>query len=608
DVISVESEDYNQFNFVKNNATKIIEINENELKIEDIIKHHKQKSIVICNTVDRCVSLFKSALRYRDKGEITSELICIHSRFFQSDRKAKEEMIINLFSDKYNSDAILFSTQVIEVGLDISCNVMHTEISPINSFLQRIGRCARWGGLGKIFVYEIPGKKNKYLPYDEDLCKLTFSSLSSMNENSIDYFNSQQLIQDVLGNYEKKIFEEILNLSPIRKSEIENCWRSGGKENARNLIRNIQSVNVVLLPKDFSTESLYQYNSISLNPYSLISKIRKRIENIEVDIPEYTLKLEESTFIEFGEDYNEYKKLTVIDFENIAYENIIALNSNLVGYSHEYGLDFDNHFGYRSRTLTLKDKFQYTIFKDTYDQHITWMLEIFNEQFFNQILFVAKKVQEKKYGNVNIIDLIKFIIIMHDYGKLDLTWQKIVNEYQKQKIEAGNNYRPEYLTHTDFDPNSENDKLIMKSTFSKLNKNRKPPHAGIGAFVGAYLLPKLLSLENNSENQSLIKIILTTIMRHHAAFTTNCPAYKISPTAVEMVNRIMASHIPNFTFDYVESTPVSKSGCHELSTSLIQFNNSLENFLYFIFVRILRLCDQLSFEKNPMYLKEVANG
>ena len=45
----------------------------------------------------------------------------------------------SLFGKTPESDsAILIATQVIEAGMDLSCEVIHTEVSPINSFLQII--------------------------------------------------------------------------------------------------------------------------------------------------------------------------------------------------------------------------------------------------------------------------------------------------------------------------------------------------------------------------------------------------------------------------------------------------------------------------------------
>jgi len=116
-------------------------------------------------------------------------------------------------------------------------------------------------------------------------------------------------------------------------------------------------------------------------------------------------------------------------------------------------------------------------YKDTYEEHIKWMIEIYEEKIKDNILFAIRKIQAIKYENFNFDEIIKYIIIMHDYGKLNNDWQKIMNAYQKAKERRNKN---EFLTHTDFNPRSEQDKSLMKETLSKLRIN-KPNHAGVGA-------------------------------------------------------------------------------------------------------------------------------
>ncbi|WP_369073998.1 helicase-related protein, partial [Haemophilus parainfluenzae] len=49
---------------------------------------------------------------------------------------------------------VLIATQVIEAGINITCQVMHIQLCPMNSLLQRAGRCARFRGeRGDVRVY-----------------------------------------------------------------------------------------------------------------------------------------------------------------------------------------------------------------------------------------------------------------------------------------------------------------------------------------------------------------------------------------------------------------------------------------------------------------------
>ena len=184
-------------------SKKEITVTNGIIRAEKIKKFHLDKTIVICNRVETAQRIYLELENWAEKNNV--ELVCLHSRFFDSDRKKYERLLKKLFGkavkDK-KTNAILIATQVIEAGMDISCEIMHTEIAPINALLQRAGRCARYTGeYGKIFVYdvleeeekarisvddfkdlskedkaEIRKLKNKYLPYNEILCQVTFEN------------------------------------------------------------------------------------------------------------------------------------------------------------------------------------------------------------------------------------------------------------------------------------------------------------------------------------------------------------------------------------------------------------------------------------------------
>ena len=466
--------------------------------------------------------------------------------------------------------------------------------------MQRIGRCARWGGKGEIYVYDLPEKKSKYLPYSKELTENTYKKLQMIQGKNMDYFLANNLIQSIVGGFEEKIIREIKNNFSLGIEQIKKSWREGGKENARELIRDIRSINVALLPAHFTTESLYKYETLSINPYSIMSQIRKKIQDIDGEIPQFILKLEESAF-----DYDEKKELSSLNYEEIAYENIIALNSDLIGYSREFGLDFENIFSYQSKEIKREDRFQYALKRDTYEQHISWMLEIYNEKYMSKISYPLRRIQLKKYKKFDFQDILKFIIIMHDYGKLNIIWQKIMNDYQSEKsIQNNEIWQKQMLAHTDFDPNNKLDKEIMADVLKKSEERKNPPHAGIGALATLVLLPYNLSLENSQENGSLVGIVLSAILRHHGAFTTQSPQFEISREGVELSNYLLKKNTDKFSVSYQKDNKAIKYEKMDLSCYVLQFNNSYEAFLYYLFVRVLRLCDQHSFDKNPLNVEE----
>ena len=108
-----------------------------------------------------------------------------------------------------------------------------------------------------------------------------------------------------------------------------------------------------------------------------------------------------------------------------------------------------------------------------------------------------------------------------------------------------------------------------------------------------------MNVEQNAENISLVKVVTTTILRHHSAFSKKAPSYEISEKAVKFHNEeLIKPVIPKFYLMDTSKIPYTKFSGRDLSSEIIQFNDKIEIILYFILVRVLRLCDQKSFELN----------
>ncbi|MFO7971310.1 MAG: CRISPR-associated helicase Cas3', partial [Desulfobacterales bacterium] len=99
----------------------------------------------IRNTVEDARRTFE--LLSNEKDIDTSKLFLFHARFTLSDRLAKEDTVIETFGNKSNADnregRILIATQVVEMSLDLDFDVLLTDLSPIDSIIQRAGRLHR---------------------------------------------------------------------------------------------------------------------------------------------------------------------------------------------------------------------------------------------------------------------------------------------------------------------------------------------------------------------------------------------------------------------------------------------------------------------------------
>jgi len=117
--------------------------------LEKLLNENKGKKILlVANRVDVAQKVAET-LKHRNDF-----IILIHSRFTVKDREEKEKLVKKKFGKdkKRQKSGIVISTQVCEVGLDISCDLLITECASADALVQRTGRVARWGGNGKVII------------------------------------------------------------------------------------------------------------------------------------------------------------------------------------------------------------------------------------------------------------------------------------------------------------------------------------------------------------------------------------------------------------------------------------------------------------------------
>ncbi|MBW1716486.1 MAG: CRISPR-associated helicase Cas3' [Deltaproteobacteria bacterium] len=126
--------------------------------LNGVLQENKGKKIlIVANRVDVAQRVAK-VLKNREDF-----ISLIHSRFTVGHRNQKEKDVCEYFGkDKAKQKpGIVVSTQVCEVGLDISCDVLITECASADALVQRVGRLVRWGGIGQVFIIR---------PMGEDKC------------------------------------------------------------------------------------------------------------------------------------------------------------------------------------------------------------------------------------------------------------------------------------------------------------------------------------------------------------------------------------------------------------------------------------------------------
>lgn len=146
-----------------------------------------QKVLIVCNRVKAAQEQY---YYFKEKFPETP-LILIHSRFKRGDRNAKEKQLIGLDensnpNNEFNTSdkgCIVISTQVVEVSLDISFDLMITETAPLDSLIQRFGRINRKRKnqsqriYKPVYVIQPPDEEKAAKPYDLKILQDSFKVL-----------------------------------------------------------------------------------------------------------------------------------------------------------------------------------------------------------------------------------------------------------------------------------------------------------------------------------------------------------------------------------------------------------------------------------------------
>jgi len=166
--------------------------------IEETLARGK-KVLVVMNQVRRAQELYARA------ADLFSDVqsMLIHSRFMRGHRASLEKNLKQDF-DQAPGPCLVVSTQVVEVSLDISFDLMITEAAPLDSLIQRFGRVNRrrdettlhqYKPIHVIAPYDDPKDS---LPYNHEIVQKSFAALPDgevLRERDV-----QQLIDGVFAD------------------------------------------------------------------------------------------------------------------------------------------------------------------------------------------------------------------------------------------------------------------------------------------------------------------------------------------------------------------------------------------------------------------------
>jgi CRISPR-associated endonuclease/helicase Cas3 len=373
-----------------------------------------RRLLVICNTVEGAQNLYRNL----KEKEVDATLFLLHSRFLEEDRKNIEVKLSEFFGRKGRNSTIFISTQVIEVGMDISANTILTEISPIDSLIQRAGRCARWGGKGEIYVYGVDSSQ----PYSSELVEKTEKKLEKLAErkNSIplNWETERKLVDHILSAHYKQFFDPNLMYEILGK--LARATYEGKKAQVENTVRELLTCDVSIHddPKSLGDEA-WKLPKIKVNAWVLAHKFEKLGLTI--------WKIEENPII--GEDESKFSPVPVRAKEEIVPFGFYIIHPNLAYYDGSEGLVFERKgvsLEVIKKEETLSEKLKkLKRCREPWIKHAQNTLNVFDNIFAVQYDYPVTKFS-KCFGikKRELLEMMRVTVALHDIGKLNIYWQE----------------------------------------------------------------------------------------------------------------------------------------------------------------------------------------
>ncbi|OKH35679.1 CRISPR-associated helicase Cas3' [[Phormidium ambiguum] IAM M-71] len=667
DLVEIEGDRHRTFRAINTPLTA-------DVILDDIQQNQRQRVIVICNTVSQAQGLLRDLDALNCEGKL--KITLLHSRFLPEHRAQKEADIKTLFSEQWQADSychILIATQVIEAGLNITCEIMHAELCPMNSLLQRAGRCARFKGeKGEVCVYwsiqinpengelgerdfaeEPTEQKKSFLPYERELCELTWQVLeahtqSEQVDRQVDFNLEQAWINQVHIAADSLQAERRKNSSAEFERKFNDAIFTGDRSVADDLIRHVDNRSVFVWnePTLIDFDDNQQINPKKLLAFSVplttLLKVWREVQNLEYQI-DWIFKRIEAPKGKAAETYNQPVCITVRSHTDLVNSWQILVNPRYVYYDEEIGLLIGinvegNHFTSPNK-LPKQAVSEYEYQMDTYVGHLGCMWKCWRESFStiglkngnwvktqygsvrHELLNTGGRfIQQKILTQLTIIqaeELFEYLVLLaiftHDLGKLQIKWQAVMKGWQAIAHSSfkGKPPKSHLLAHTDYNPEDEEQKQALKAYEAK---HKRPNHAVESAFLAQYILQQslfpLLQNEFNADNQQIFGIIYTVILaagRHHSAWAKGWEIKEIRKIGdiqlhPEAQNAIASSWRSltrwlSETLLLPPEVPNLNQNCYpirELDLKRFSLNQMEYLQLYWLVVRALRLCDQRS--------------
>ena len=500
-------------------VTREVRMEPSPLTADAVWNSHHRRSIVLLNTVGRAQAMFEKLQQKLAAAGFDTQLMLLHSRFFKTDRAAKEQELRRLLAKSGEGNVILVATQVVEAGLDISCEHLHTELCPMNSLVQRAGRCSRFPGeQGVVHVYPLAETPLAWLPYGDPS-----GPEAALTETG-----------KILGRGAEAILKPDQAARWVEQAHAQEdsaALRSGWSERLTECIRRIErntmgldsvrvadlireesdQIRVTLRTQVSNSDRPGEWEGISLSRRPLARLLRNAAKG--------------AGWFWTGDDPNPWSELR--SENDLASTYAICLKPSVAAYRSDLGIQLGSVGTVESPPREEPQRPGYAPLRmETWADHTRRVAAQaegrLGREGWPQGLVSRGFARRYFFGPESLREAVRACALLHDLGKLQETWQRWAEAVQKAKDHNYLHVAP--LAHTDFDPESARDRACARSLGIQ-----RPPHAAASAYYGAALVSNLLTSLSTGQLELWASACAAAVLSHHGGWLGGGMDLGISP-------------------------------------------------------------------------------
>mgnify|MGYP000663301691 CR=1 FL=1 len=305
-------------------------------EVSKIVNNMEGRRAVIVNTISKAIEIYRNL--------DVEEKVLLHSQFTIKDRMEKVELL--------RKASIAITTQVIEAGVNVSFDFMISELAPITSIVQRIGRLARFEEREGEFqiVYDEESLRGNGI-YDENYVSQTLKILIQVYgekilwhlpsiprklgyDKIVDKVWETMNIESLVGAYSVAL-NQILSSPAFSSNDAFELIKSIMMLNRRDIIRNDIFATVYISDEEISSEKdVLEHAEERLIPTGAIRLFRQiQRKNAGKEVKVVVRRGNEV----FEEDFTKYGNIVKWCLNWLS-SRIITVRVPTKYYSREYGL------------------------------------------------------------------------------------------------------------------------------------------------------------------------------------------------------------------------------------------------------------------------------